>query len=95
MEPPVALLATFIIGYAAVLIAQNSIRIQKKFHLDEAVRLDDLTQATIFRTSGKGKEDQDVPAVQSLRSMPVSSSNANAATNGLGYYSSASYKDIV
>jgi hypothetical protein len=44
MDFPVSLLAVAIVIYAAWIIVSNSIRIQKKFFLAEAVRLDDLTQ---------------------------------------------------
>jgi hypothetical protein len=43
MQPPASFIASFIVLYTAWLIYSNAKRIQKKFVLVEAVRLDDLT----------------------------------------------------
>lgn len=44
MDFPISIIAIIIVLYAAYIIFSNSIRIQNKFMLTDAVRLDDLTQ---------------------------------------------------
>ena len=51
MDFPVSIIAVIIVLYAAWIITSNSLRIQKKFVLTEAVRLDDLTQFTTWGNS--------------------------------------------
>ncbi len=51
MEYPVSLVAGGIVLYTAWLIYMNALRIQKKFYLVEAVRLDDLTNFPTNSTS--------------------------------------------
>ncbi len=51
MEPPVSIVTVIVVLYFSWTIASNSFRIQKKFTLTEAVRLDDLTS---FQPNGQG-----------------------------------------
>jgi hypothetical protein len=44
MDPLIAYLAAFVVLFTAWLIYSNALRIQKKFYLSDAVRLDDLTK---------------------------------------------------
>ena len=55
MSPSNAIVASIIIGYAAMTIYTNSTRIQRKFNVqtEEAVRLDDLTQPQKMKTSDR------------------------------------------
>lgn len=66
MEYPVSLVASAIVLYTAWLIYMNAIRIQKKFFLLDAVRLDDLTK---FPTS--------MPVSTSMENNEISNSKAN------------------
>ena len=51
MEPPVSFITVIVVLYFSWTIASNSFRIQKKFTLTDAVRLDDLTS---FQPNGQG-----------------------------------------
>jgi len=57
MQPETAMIASVAIAYTAFMLYSNSNRMQKKFYVAslEAVRLDDLTQASIMGYRG-GKD---------------------------------------
>lgn len=50
MDYPIACLAATVVLYTAWLIYSNATRIQRKFHLADTVRLDDLTKTKAYPT---------------------------------------------